>query len=317
MTPLDKPHERLLDRHRAQVENQEYLEVLDSAASGLINEATWIFARCWESAATALTDEVILVLYRHMIEMADAMHILLLRSASVPARLPLRSLFEVLLYIEHLLDTDTENRARAYVVGSYLWGLRWARRMEKGSQARKQFVKEVGSDRLVTPPMIAGWTVDPQEIQQTEAHLKSPEFAPIYEKFQQFKKDRKRWPRWYEGLTPKISNLNALALRLGRGAQYVLYDHWSRAMHPDLLAVHIERESDASGKGYLRELRDGTDISQIAHGLAWFLKDGTKALLERYRPGEAIRFETTFSEQLWPLFRQLGETEITRINTLS
>lgn len=314
MSPVDRPQHRILDRHRGRVANREYLEILDRALTAFIDEATWIFARCWESGKEPLTDEVALVLYRHILEMADAIHILLLQSASVPARLQLRSMFEALLYLEYLLEEDTDRRARAYIVGSYSWGLRWARRLEKGSQARAQFVTEVSSDKIVTPTMIEAWEVLPSKIAETEEYLLSEDFAEIYRQFNEFHAGRNRWPHWYQVLTPKISGLKDLAVRLKRGAQYVMYDHWSRSMHPDLLAVHIDREEGA--QGYLRELRDGTDIARAAHGVAWFLKDATTAILRAYRPDELDSFALDYRQRIWPLFQQLGPTDVVRVKTL-
>lgn len=109
-----EPHERLLNRHVAAVENKEYMELLDKALSGLINEAKWLFSRCWESRKGNLTAEVVLLLGRHVFEMADAVHVLLLKSASRPAQLQLRSAFEAVMYMAFISETDSNRRALAY-----------------------------------------------------------------------------------------------------------------------------------------------------------------------------------------------------------
>ena len=167
-----EPHNRLLDRHTDRIENKEYLEELDGAFTALLNEATWLFSRMWERNAGDLTAEVVLLLLRHMIEMTDGVHVLLLTSASRPAQLQLRSMFEAMLYMEFILQDDSERRARAYEVGSRMWSYRYAKRMERGSQARIQFIKEVGTDPLVTPEMIEGWVTDPEQLAAAEAQLR-------------------------------------------------------------------------------------------------------------------------------------------------
>ena len=132
-----EPHERLLNRHNARIENKEYHEELDAAFEGLINDATWIFSRVSETAEENLERDICLLLLRHMIEMADAVHILLAHASSRPARLQLRSMFEALLYLDFILEGDTTRDAQRHMrwvldFGASVWAAASWRAAKRG-----------------------------------------------------------------------------------------------------------------------------------------------------------------------------------------
>lgn len=59
---------------------------------------------------------VILMLYRHVIEMIDAIEALLEQSVVNPAYLQLRSAFEAYLQLEWILKENTKRQAITYLV---------------------------------------------------------------------------------------------------------------------------------------------------------------------------------------------------------
>jgi len=309
MSIPDKPHERLLDRHLPAVQNKDYLEALDRAFEALLNHCTWVFARCWESCERGVVNEVPLLLLRHILEMADAIHILCFKSASGPAQLQVRSLFEAVLYLEFMLEEDTERRAIAYAVSSRLWSLRYAKRLLKDSEARKQFVKEVQSDPVVTAEMLDSWVTTAEGIQSAEDFLNSGVFLPIYQEFKKYKKGA----YWYQALDGKPSNLRELAIHLERGGQFILNDFWSRTVHPDLLAVHINLE-EGEETGTLRTLRDAYRIGDISAITAKLVREAMELVLERCRVDELEGFRKTYASQITPLFAELGPTEVVRLD---
>lgn len=301
--PVEKaPHERLLDREAGRHGNAEYLATLDEALSGLINEATWIFSRVWESNAGDLTAEIVLLILRHIMEMADAVHILLLQSATRPAQVQLRSMFEGMLYLEFILEADSDRRARAYMVGSRLHYLRFAKRLLKGSEARKQFLKEVETDPLVSDEMLATWISDSVEVEAAEAYLEGDELGDVYAAF-----PRKK-VHWYQALEGKPSDLRALAIHLNKGAQYILIDGWSRAVHPDTIPAQIDTSDDPNSRR-VRTFRDGGDMSNTATAAARILRLSVEMVLKRFRPTELEAFQRRIAEEVLPKLAELGPTE--------
>ena len=299
-----EPHERLLNRHNPRIENKEYHEELDAAFEGLINDATWIFSRVSETAEENLERDICLLLLRHMIEMADAVHILLAHASSRPARLQLRSMFEALLYLDFILEGDTTRRAKAYAVGSRLWSLRVGRRMLEGSQAREEFITQVASDPLVTQGMIDGWVVTVEEVQRAEEYLESDFFSEVYTKFKEFN----RTPPWYRALDGRPTNLRELAIHLNRAGQFVLADFWSRSVHPDLIGVQLEDDEKM-----MRVLRDADQLGNTAQIAARILIWALELVLESFRDEELTSFRARVVNDITPLFAKLGPTDVTRV----
>lgn len=304
MTIPAEPHERLLNRYAGKAGNAEYLEALDQAFSRLLNESTWVFSRLWETTSGDLTAEICLLLVRHIMEMTDAVHLLLLASASRPAQLQLRSAFEAMLYLEFILERDSERRALAYAVGSRLHSLRFAKRLLEGSEARAQFVKEVEQDPLVTDEMLTSWIASPESVKAAEDYLESELYRDVYA---EFKKSRKRIP-WYSALEGKPTDLRALAIHLDRGGQYILLDGWSRTVHPDTIPTQIDAADREERR--VRTLRDGGDIGNCAASACRLLDMALELVLERYRPGELDAFRATMAQHILPGFAELGPTDV-------
>ena len=309
MSP-DGPLERILDRHTAKVQNREFLAFLDDVFSEGVNRCTHVFGRCWSGAPSTLVGQVPLILFRHVLEMVDAIHVLLLESATVPARLQLRSTFEGLLYLEFMLGEEKEIRVPAFVAGSYLWGLRHARRLRKGSGERRVFLEDTAPGYSSDPNPFSEIRVTEEEINRYEEFLRSDPIQPGYELFEKFKRERGKRPRtWYQAVNHEISSLRDLALHLGRGSDYVMYDLWSRSVHPDLLSVHFLMP----GRGRpqrLRTLRDGERIGSTAVAAIRFLREGATMVLRDMRPEEVPRFSENWERDLTSRLREIGD-EIT------
>lgn len=308
MSIPDRPHERLLDRNLPSAKNREYLADLDRAFTALLNDSTWTCARCYESANETFLHDTILLLLRHILEMADAIHVLLLSSASRPALLELRSMFEALLYIEYILETDSERRAKAYVVRSRLWSLKLAKRMLRDSEARKQFLKEVSSDPLVTRQMLESWVTEQEEIDKAESVLKSPDLKEVYDRFRAFQKT----VPFYKALDGKPGTLRDLAIHLNRGGQALLQDSWSRHTHPDTVGAQLH-DSGTEMEGRMRHFRDGGEISNVASVAASIVRQAMEATLGLLRPEELRRYRERYSREIAPLFAPLGETVTVRL----
>lgn len=309
MVVPSEPHDRLLNRHLGAAQNPEYVETLDRAFSLLLNEATWLFSRCWEASRKDLADNIILILLRHILEMADAIHILLLSAASRPAQLQLRSLFEGLLYVEFILEEDTETRAAAYATGSRLWSLGYSRRLAEGSATRAQLLKEIESDPLVSDEMVESWSVSGDRIEAAEAALKIEPYATAAERFSSFKSR----PHWYRTVEGGPSNLRDLSIRLNRGGQYIMFDIWSRTVHPDLLGPQLERNAEGE-YDRLRTFRDGDKMSTVAHMTSRLTREALEACLSRFRAEELGAFRKRFAGEINLHFAQLGDTDVIHLD---
>jgi len=305
----ERPLTKLLDRHLPKAQNKEYLEYLDEILLDAVDRSTHAFGRCWSTVPSTLVGQVPLVLYRHVIEMADAVHVLLLESASVPARLQLRSSFEALVYLEFMLEEDKEVRVFAFVASSYRWGLRYARRLKKGSGDRSVFLEETKKDDG-GDHQFSELSVPAEKVKEYVEFLESDPVRVGYDLFKRFKKRHGRWPRiWCEVVNADLGSLRDLALHLGRGADYVMYDLWSRSVHPDLLSVHFLTPGGGRPQR-LRKVRDGERIGSTAIASMHLLRDATVSVLRDTRPDEVIQFERAWEAEITSRLYQIGD-EIT------
>ncbi|MBI3327519.1 MAG: hypothetical protein HYZ81_12565, partial [Nitrospinae bacterium] len=120
--PTD-PLKKLLDRDLQKAAADYIIKEVCPMLQEVVNYGTNAFARCHASANNERVAHipgdahlVILMPYRHVIEMIDAIEALLEQSVVNPAYLQLRSAFEAYLQLEWILKEDTKRRAITYLV---------------------------------------------------------------------------------------------------------------------------------------------------------------------------------------------------------
>jgi len=102
-----KPIESLLNRDLSQVSAKKIIDISSPLLKELVNYSTNVFGRC-QALATGNKDEdlSIFMLFLHIIEMTDAVEILISKCCPVPAQILLRSSFEAYLSIEYILEKE-------------------------------------------------------------------------------------------------------------------------------------------------------------------------------------------------------------------
>lgn len=114
-----RPREEVLDRARSD-DNEELRQILEKLAGGIeetVNFGTHVFAWCNEGAAGHSDEMAPLILsLRHVLQMFDAVSILIREGAIEPCNHHLRSAFESVLTIKYILQQNLEKRAMAFMV---------------------------------------------------------------------------------------------------------------------------------------------------------------------------------------------------------
>jgi hypothetical protein len=216
----------LLDRDAAREAVRETLAVADPMLTEVVNYGGAVLAR-WASRSNPKDhDLATLFTYRHLLDMVDAIHLLVREGASAPARLQLRAAFEALLAIQWITKADTERRAYAYLARDALAQIAYLERLR-------------GSNALPVPD----GTVDPVAwIDRTVTHLhgrlQRPGWCEAHTAFVACrnripsKRDKLRWwPQWY-AIHGGPADLAGLAGKCGRTYDYdLLYRAWSDVGH--------------------------------------------------------------------------------------
>lgn len=272
-----EPLESILYRDLSKVEAKPITEIASPLLQELVNYSTNALMRCTTSATGGVDEDLaVLALYRHMIEMMDAIEVLISQSCAIPAIPLVRSSFEALLSVEYLLESDHDyvQRSLSWLVGYVHQRLDMYERLDsstgKGEESKRSFDADETLSNVPLPPV--------EEVQKARARLQSllakPHLQPIKTEF----KRHKGRPNWYQ-LFNGPSNLRALAQHLNRGAQYdFLYRYWSRIIHAQDLLSFIE-----DGR-----LRDPSQLKGVAMFASSFLLRATRLALQKFRPGEDI-----------------------------
>jgi hypothetical protein len=107
----------LFDPDLAKAQIREVLDLAMPSLNEVLNHGLALFARSSNRPEGEDENLVILLVYRHLLEMLDGVIILIAESAPAPAALQLRAMFEALLTIEFLTQDKrkTKSRALAYL----------------------------------------------------------------------------------------------------------------------------------------------------------------------------------------------------------
>jgi hypothetical protein len=214
-------------------------EVLDLAIPLLrevLNHGLALFARCSYRPEGEDENLVILLVYRHLLEMLDGVIILIAESAPAPAALQLRAMFEALLTIEFLTQDKRKTRPRALV---YLYQVEIHRKRFYLSQDPTSAEGKAFQSFLATDPYSKDWKPSNSaeiagRVKEIYAMLERQEFREIAAEHRRTRKRVRGSPAWYS-FNGGPRNIAELAKSLGRGASYtLLYREWSERTHSPL-----------------------------------------------------------------------------------
>ncbi len=119
------PPPTLFDPDVSKVQIQKLLDVAQPLLSEIRAHGLALFARCSYRPDGGDENLVILMLYRHLLEMLDSVVVQIGESVAAPAALQLRAMFEALLAIEYLTEDATKTMKRAH---AYLYKIELQRR---------------------------------------------------------------------------------------------------------------------------------------------------------------------------------------------
>lgn len=308
--PLEKtePYKAVLDPERVLAENQELLEIATSPLRELVSQSTWLVARCESAATDGPTNECALpalVLFRQLVELADAIEVLVGQSCAASLVPLLRSSFEVCLSLQFMTRADTERRARAWLCAFAHRQIQLAELLDPSSQSGKQYATDLNTQFPGVPPPAPP---PPNEVSDWRAWLASTDMASIEAEYQRCRGAGRgnKYPEWYS-LFHGPTNIELLARQVDRGGEYgFLYRAWSLYSHAGDLA------SSVAGTGPHRvgfkELRYPQHLKDFALFAVSNLLVAKKAMMETFRPGE--RLGASYKERFDPRFKQLMSVQV-------
>lgn len=283
--PTD-PVETVLNRDLSRVAVIERIESANKLLTELVNEGTRVFKRC-ESEASCVADDALLLLFIHIVEMADGVQVLVDRSCIAPAIPLVRSEYEADLAIQYILESDTAQRGLAWLLWDAYRRIEVNERFDGTTTVGAAYQAAWASDTEAVPldfPRLAPFAAT--AVAKMRAYIAHPDFAPVDAERTRLRAGKGRFPPWY-GAFGGPPNLRELAKRLKSEGQYMtLYGQWSEVSHAH--GPERFRRRDASADPTTRLLRDSSQFSEVVGFAASFLIRAIRLMLGKFRPSEDI-----------------------------
>lgn len=217
-------------------ESEEELTNILAKFSSLIDDAVNFGTHLikWDADKKKSGDENIppLLFLRNILELGDAISILVRNSSIDPCKVLLRSLLENIFGLQYLLEKESDKRALAYIVWHTHKDLKIYEKLNSSTSIGKQFKKEIEKDKLIhgTADNFFDSIELPQAKQSAEDILNLPEYVPIENEYQVTNKRIKN-PNWYSFFNGP-DNVEKLAKHLNLHASYeILYRGYSGNVH--------------------------------------------------------------------------------------
>jgi hypothetical protein len=278
----------VLDRERSIAAAEEIIQKLCPLLEKIVNYGTNVFVRCWATHED-IGDEHLGVLfsYYHLIEMLDAAETMFACAVFAPATLQLRSCFENLLYIYHIVERDSYGRGLSYLYCDLKNRIAYYRELQKKH--------ETGLDLHIG---LDSQTIE-ERISRLEGALVRDKFAAVRVEYENTRERLKRTRIPWYSLFSTVTNICELARHFGWEKEYVLlYRRWSRTVHGQDLYRFFGRCK--TGEPAVRRMRDYSEAATIGSFAITFGIKATRKSLGFFRPGELFNFERWYDENIRP-----------------
>ncbi|GAJ14057.1 unnamed protein product, partial [marine sediment metagenome] len=252
---------------------------LDEATATLreaINYATNAFNRCEQSRRGQKKESLpVLVSFLHMIQMTDAIEVLLSSGCGPPASVLLRSSFESKLAVQYILEGDSKRRGYAWLVCHVLQEI----------EALERFGSAKFSETLSTEGL-GGMPAEelaelPSVIKQLKSKLELPGFVEAHSEYQRLRMERRVGRLEWYALHGGPSTVRGLARHLHQETLYqTLYHSTSRVVHGQDINHLLFPMKD--GPSVFAHLRDPLKILPVIGDALTFLLEVTFLVLREY-----------------------------------
>lgn len=206
------------------------LENLSKAIDEFVNFGTHILK--WLTEEQKGGDELLplIMLLRHYIEIVDSISNLVKVSSIDPCKILLRAALETSFNINYLLESNTHNRAMAFLVWHSHKMINTYKKLDFESEEGKKLQKAMDFDKSLSYS-----TPDDSIIKSTinsyQSLLSKPEYALAEESYQSLLRKKEKNPSWHR-LFDGPKNIEELARYLNSSGTYeTLYRHWSGPVH--------------------------------------------------------------------------------------
>lgn len=304
-------HKKLLDRETMDQFINEKISPSITLLREIVDYGVDLLDKC-SNRGGSLSDLIIVGhFFKQAVTMLDAVEIQLSRGAVFAAGVSARSMLETYVYLEWLLKTDTEKRARQF----YVWHLRqkrsWARRAIKGTPENALFQKHLKA-LYDFNDLNKQTKIETEGVQQDADFtriLTNQNNKSINEDFDKLKK--KHDVAWYSPHGP--SSIADMAKRLNLESEYeFFYTQFSDITHAGAFDKNIKFEGTAV---IFEPIRSPENIDTILTVVASLAFRVFRLIINKYLPAELTTFTHNYVTQWRSRFLSIPKVIIKAINT--
>lgn len=299
----ENEYKEILDREKHVKDVTEHFTPQIDLLQDLTNYGSNLIPRLFVSSDKQLVDIIVIgVLLKQVVSMIDGAELLVAKAAIHAAQLEVRAAYEASVYIEWILKSDSEKKAKCYYVSNLRNERLWALRSMEGTEEKEKFTaitEEINFDIHKERPEITDEAQ--QHLEQVNKILAQDTFKDVDAEFEAIKqKDRlKREPLWYRPM--KIYSIRQIAREVSRIAEYDLfYSIGSQVTHSSSYKDHITLKE---GKVYFKPIRYLEKLGTLLNFLVSTTIRTYMKTLEQYRPGELPAFRDKYANDWRNAFR--------------
>jgi hypothetical protein len=291
------------------------VEALLNSLGGILDEVTNFGSRVldWHNdACVGRSDEVapVVFLLRHLLELVDAIAVLVRSSVVEPSQLCLRSLFETSLQLDWILDADSTRRGMSFMSWHVHRKLSLYERFDRSTKHGKQVASELKG--TVYDQIDASQRFDlPKARANLESLLLRPQYLAIEAEYQNLKRSLRRKPDWYQ-LFGGPSNIRELAKRLDRLAEYeVLYRSWSGLVHGT--DIFDQKMVGRGREMHVVQLRNPAGVEMIISFSIMFASRSFRKLFDVYMPERVATLRDWYKTEIQTAYRAVSSRTLLNV----
>ncbi|MGP0021180.1 MAG: DUF5677 domain-containing protein [Candidatus Sulfotelmatobacter sp.] len=300
---MSEPLKELLDRHP----QEPIRPVVDAAAAMLdecVNYGTNLVVSC-DKGASAIQGhmEAVVLLGLHVVEVVDAIAILIRHCSVNPAKNLLRSQMEAMFGIEYIAKGDRERKAVQYLVAHAHSRMDWYRKLDPTSATGRQLSAQLRKDSTFNELRIVELDTT-ANVDNLRKMLARQEYADVEAEWQRVRQQRQGQIWWYS-LFRGPERIEDLATAVGDHAWYeILYRIYSGEVHATNAIDSLHATHEVS-KGTYQPLRYPTDLPTVAQLATSMAVRSYNCLVRMLCPDEGNSFAHWYLNEVQPKYDSL------------
>jgi hypothetical protein len=308
----EKEFKLIIDRERQEKDAKQYLSKHIDFLIDLVNYGSNLIPRVYDSSNKKLEDIIVIaVLLKQVISMIDATEVLISKGAVGAAHLQARAAFEASLYIDWILQEESEKKTKYYYISNLRNQRLWALRLKTGTP-EKQIFSEAFRDiqkYIKTDDMENLGKQAEEKIPKIDSLLSKSGWNEISNEFENAKNKKTGVEReWYKLLG--VTSIRKLAIKIGRLGEYDLfYSRSSEVMHGTSYRDHIQ-----FGKGTVtfEPIRQLKDVNLVLRFITLTAIECYTSILKHYRYEELTHFIRKYKQDWRQAFLNIPHISYTK-----